>query len=124
MNLSFGFLWTMMAITRPESAEQAGRMASGLYAWADEAGRLVEAPAADLERTWVPWEIENALSTSHEGLVEITHPSGASGLDLRGRFHHGLFATVDASGQARYGHEMQPVADREAAPAERDEVRP
>ena len=40
MNLSFGFLWTMIAIARPENAAKAGRVASRLYRWADIAAQM------------------------------------------------------------------------------------
>jgi hypothetical protein len=48
----------------------------------------------------------NALSTSHQGLVEVpsSAPGGGIRVDLQGRFQSPLFATVDRDGKVRIGH--------------------
>jgi hypothetical protein len=47
---------------------------------------------------------DNALSTSHEGLVERPLPGGGSVIDLQGRFQSPLIATLDANGKLTIDH--------------------
>lgn len=47
-------------------------------------------------------EVQNALSTSSEGLVEVPHPTaGGAMVDLRGRFQNAVIAAVDEAGGVR-----------------------
>jgi hypothetical protein len=51
-------------------------------------------------------QLQNALSTSHDGLVEVPSPLPGGGIrvDLQGRFQNPLFVTIDADGNAKILH--------------------
>jgi hypothetical protein len=70
-----------------------------------QTGQLTKVPAGPLPLQLSPDE-ENALSTSHQGLVERLSPVPGGGVvvDLQGRFRHPLFATVDAAGKVTIRH--------------------
>jgi hypothetical protein len=53
---------------------------------------------------------EKRFSTSHSGLVESLSPVAGGGVlvDLQGRFHSPLTATIDATGKVRIEH-MHPA---------------
>ena len=48
-------------------------------------------------------ELQNALSTSSEGLKPVPNPGpfGGIGFDLQGRFQNTMIATVDSEGEVR-----------------------
>jgi hypothetical protein len=62
-------------------------------------------------------ELRNAISTSHQGLVEVPSPvpDGGVTVDLQGRFQSPLFATIDANGQIkiRHLHELSESGDQQ-----------
>jgi hypothetical protein len=51
-------------------------------------------------------QLRNALSTSHQGLVEepSTVPGGGVKLDLQGRFQNPVIVTTDADGKVKLQH--------------------
>jgi len=61
-----------------------------------ETGALVpgKVPVAKLDA-----ELEEALSRSGEGLVEVHHPDGSVSIDLQGRFQNASMARIDSSGK-------------------------
>ena len=81
--------------------------AGGLRVYIDpQTGAIRQTPfpgSAPLQLT--PRE-QNALSTSHEGLVEVPSalPGGGVKLDLQGRFQSPLIATIDATGKVKMQH--------------------
>ena len=58
----------------------------------------------------VPFELspqlQNALSTSHEGLVEVPNsvPGGGVKVDLQGRFQSPMLGTIEANGKVKMQH--------------------
>jgi hypothetical protein len=93
--------------------------ASGLRAVVDPAtGELVEGDGAAPAEAPHLGELAEALSTSHEGLIE-EHLGGDLGVmvDLRGRFQSVVFATVDADGRLQVGHAL-PAALAKPAPVD------
>jgi hypothetical protein len=57
-------------------------------------GEFISRPA-DAPEIEMPKELEEAMSTSHEGLVIEPGPAGSMTVDLRGRFLHMMTATAD-----------------------------
>jgi hypothetical protein len=55
-------------------------------------------------------KLQDALSTSHEGLAEVpnTVPGGGVKVDLRGRFQSPLAATIGADGTLKMHHLREP----------------
>jgi len=51
-------------------------------------------------------QLQNALGTSHQGLVETPSavPGGGVKVDLQGRFQSPLFVTIDANGKVKMQH--------------------
>jgi hypothetical protein len=51
-------------------------------------------------------QLQNALSTSHQGLTESPNPVPGGGVkvDLQGRFQSPLVATIDANGKLKVQH--------------------
>ncbi len=77
---------------------------SGLVAVIDPAtGALTEDPEL-IDRLLADPAIQNALSTSSAGLVEVASPHGGVKVDLQGRFQSVVVARRDASGQVRIEH--------------------
>lgn len=95
------------APTSPDSASaNAPAGATGMKIHIDpQTGQLTKEQAAQVPLQLSPGE-ENALSTSHQGLVESLSPAPGGGVivDLQGRFRHPLFATVDAAGKVTIRH--------------------
>jgi hypothetical protein len=81
--------------------------ATGMKIYIDpQTGQLTtEEPAGAVPLQLSPAEA-NALSTSHQGLVESLSPAPGGGviLDLQGRFQNPIFATVDANGKVTIRH--------------------
>lgn len=69
-------------------------------------GEVLSAPASGALPLPLSPELRNALSTSHQGLVQVpsTVPGGGVKLDLRGRFQSPLIAVVAANGTASVRH--------------------
>jgi hypothetical protein len=74
-------------------------------------GEILKAPAPGSVPLQLSPREQNALSTSHEGLVQVpsTVPGGGVKLDLQGRFQSPLIATVGEDGKVRMQHLGEPV---------------
>jgi hypothetical protein len=74
-------------------------------------GAILKEPAPGTVPLTLSSRERNAMSTSHEGLVEV--PSGVPGggfkLDLQGRFQSPLIATVGEDGKVRVQHLGEPA---------------
>jgi hypothetical protein len=117
---AFGIAAFFVAITQPalseegqssslENATEAKPLGSapGMRVYIDPqtGGFLSEPPPGVTLPELSPGE-RNALSTSHQGLVETpsTVPGGGVGLDLQGRFQSPLTATVGPDGKVTIQH--------------------
>lgn len=81
--------------------------ASGMMIYVDpQTGTFLKEPAPGHVPLELSPQLQNALSTSHEGLVEIPSsvPGGGFKLDLQGRFRSPLFGTIDANGKLKMQH--------------------
>jgi hypothetical protein len=69
-------------------------------------GALLREPAPGSVPLQLTPRLQNAFSTSHQGLSEvpISVPGGGVKVDLQGRFRSPLIATTDASGKVRLQH--------------------
>jgi hypothetical protein len=80
-----------------------------------QTGAILKEPAPGTVPLQLSPQLLNALSTSHQGLVET--PSSVAGggikLDLQGRFQNPLIVTIDANGKVKMQHlgETPAVAD-------------
>jgi len=74
-------------------------------------GRLLKEPAPGSVSLQLPPQLQNALSTSHQGLVEVPSPKPGGGmmLDLQGRFQSPLMATIGADGKVSMHHLGEPA---------------
>ena len=80
---------------------------SGMMIYVDpQTGTFLKEPAPGHVPLELSPQLQNAFSTSHEGLVEIPSsvPGGGFKLDLQGRFQSPLFGTIDANGKLRMLH--------------------
>ena len=81
-----------------------------------QTGAILREPAPGTVPLQLTPQLLNALSTSHQGLVEA--PSAVAGggvmLDLQGRFQSPLFVTIDANGKVKMQHldETPGLADK------------
>src|SRR5262245_30047194 len=116
MTIGCYLFWSLLSIARTDApaspsatnhpTPSATPATAGLYAWVDpESGKLRTSPPAGEAPLWIADDVERATSSSHVGLSERFLPSGGVALDLQGRFHHGLYATIDADGTVRYTHD-------------------
>ena len=81
--------------------------APGMMIYIDpKTGTFLKEPAPGHVPLELSPQLQNALSTSHEGLVEVPSsvPGGGVKLDLQGRFQSPLFGTIDADGKLRMQH--------------------
>ena len=81
--------------------------ASGMVIYIDpQTGAILKEPAPGTVPLQLTPELQNALSTSDQGLVEVpsTVPGGGVKVDLQGRFQSPLFATTDANGKVKLHH--------------------
>jgi hypothetical protein len=69
-----------------------------------QTGVVRNAPAPGTVPLQVTPALQNALSTSHHGLVETPAAGGGVQVDLQGRFQSPLAATIDAQGDLRLQH--------------------
>jgi hypothetical protein len=72
-------------------------------------GAIVKEPAPGTVPLPLTPQLRNALSTSHQGLVEEMSPVPGGGvkLDLQGRFQNPLMVTIDGEGKVRMQHLQQ-----------------
>jgi hypothetical protein len=89
----------------PEGA--IGGRAAGMMIYIDpQTGAILKEPAPGTMPLQLTPALQNAISTSHQGLVEVPSavPGGGVKVDLRGRFQSPLLVTIDANGKARMQH--------------------
>jgi hypothetical protein len=69
-------------------------------------GAILKEPAPGTVPLQLTPQLQNALSTSHQGLVETpgTVPGGGVKVDLQGRFQSPLVVTIDADGKVKMQH--------------------
>jgi hypothetical protein len=69
-------------------------------------GVLLPGPTPDTIPLQLTPEMQNALSTSDQGLVEVqsSEPGGGVTVYLQGRFQSPLFAITDANGKVKIQH--------------------
>ena len=69
-------------------------------------GAIRKEPAPGTVPLQLTPQLQNALSTSHQGLVEAPSPVAGRGIkvDLQGRFQNPLFATIEADGKVKMQH--------------------
>lgn len=75
-----------------------------------ETGEIMEPTLAQRRRAQrnLSPDVLDAMSTSHQGLVEEVMADGSARIDLRGRFHSASFATLDDSGNLTISHTPPP----------------
>lgn len=100
----------------PASAAQADAATSGgMTVYVDpNTGLFLREPAPGHVPLKLSPQLQNALSTSHEGLVEVPSsvPGGGIKVDLQGRFQSPLVVVIDADGKPRTLHlSEQPRSD-------------
>jgi hypothetical protein len=81
--------------------------ASGMTVHIDpQTGRILREPAPGTVPLQLTPQQQNALSTSHQGLVEVpaSEPGGGTKIDLQGRFQSPLAVTIDANGKLKMQH--------------------
>jgi hypothetical protein len=81
--------------------------AHGMMIYIDpKTGALLKEPAPGTVPLQLSPQLQNALSTSHQGLVETpsSMPGGGVKVDLQGRFQSPLFVTIDAKGKVKMQH--------------------
>jgi hypothetical protein len=83
-----------------------------------QTGALLEGPAPGSVPLQMTPDLQNALSTSHQGLVEVpsTVPGGGVMVDLQGRFLSPLVGTIDSSGKLKIQHLHRPPPPRTKPP--------
>ena len=85
--------------------------AAGMKVYIDpKTGAILREPAPGTVPLQLTPREQNALSTSHQGLVEVPSsvPGGGVKLDLQGRFQSPLFVTIDANGKVKMQHLDEP----------------
>jgi hypothetical protein len=79
--------------------------ASGMTVYVDpQTGAILKEPAPGGVPLQLSPQEQSALSTSHEGLVEVPVPGGGVKVDLQGRFQSPLIGTIDAHGKLQMEH--------------------
>jgi hypothetical protein len=94
-----------LPVQKPMAAPQIP--AAGLSVYIDpQTGAILKEPAPATQPLQLSPEEQRAMSTSHDGLVEVpaSVPGGGYKLDLQGRFMNSLIGTVDANGKIRIRH--------------------
>ena len=91
--------------------------APGMTIYIDpQTGAILNEPAPGTVPLQLTPELQNALSTSDQGLVEVPSsvPGGGVTVDLQGRFQSPLIATTDANGKVKiqHLHEMPGTDDK------------
>jgi hypothetical protein len=80
---------------------------SGMVIYVDpQTGAILRQPAPGAAPLLLSPQQQNALSTSHQGLVEVPSsvPGGGVKVDLQGRFRSPVIGTIGADGQLRLQH--------------------
>ena len=89
--------------SQPPAAVPKG--AAGMIIYIDpQTGAILNEPAPGTVPLQLTPKLQNALSTSHQGLVETPAAGGGVKIDLQGRFQSPLVATIDANGNLRIQH--------------------
>jgi|SRR5262245_30726626 len=81
--------------------------APGLTVYIDpQTGAIRQDPAPGTTPLQLTPQEQNALSTSHQDLVQVPSPEPGGGvkLDLQGRFQSPLIVTIDANGKLKMQH--------------------
>jgi len=81
--------------------------APGMTIYIDpQTGAILRQPAPGTVPLQLTPQLQNALSTSHQGLLETPGPVSGGGVkvDLQGRFRSPLFVTIDANGKVKMRH--------------------
>ena len=103
-----GFVMAVQAGEQlPVPAGVAAPSAPGMTIYVDPTtGAIVKEPAPGTVPLTLTPQLSNALSTSHQGLVEEVSPIPGGGikLDLQGRFQNPLMVTIDDEGKVRMQH--------------------
>lgn len=98
------------ASAAPQAAETPAAVpgsAPGMMIYIDpKTGAILKEPAPGTVPLQLTPQLQNALSTSHQGLVETPSsvPGGGVKVDLQGRFQSPLFVTIDADGKVKMQH--------------------
>lgn len=107
------------SVPQPPAENPAGTpgAASGMRVYVDpQTGGFLKEPAPGHVPLELSPRLQDALSTSHEGLVETPSPVPGGGvkLDLKGRFQSPAFGTIGADGKVRiqHLHEMPASGDK------------
>jgi len=105
----------LLAAAGPASADDqaAPQLAPGMMIHIDpKTGAILDAPAPGSVPMQMTPDLANALSTSHQGLVETPSPVPGGGVivDLQGRFLSPLVGTIDADGNLKIQHLHRPSA--------------
>lgn len=90
----------------PDKGALAGG-AAGMVIYIDpQTGAILKEPAPGTVPLQLTPVLQNAFSTSHQGLVEVPSavPGGGVKVDLQGRFQSPLLVTIDANGKAKMQH--------------------
>jgi hypothetical protein len=69
-----------------------------------QTGAILPEPAPGSVPLRLSPQEQSALSTSHEGLVEVPVPGGGVKVDLQGRFQSPLVGTIDTHGKLQMQH--------------------
>ena len=81
--------------------------AAGMMIYIDpQTGAILKEPAPGTVPLQLTPDLQKALSTSHQGLVEVPSPVPGGGVtvDLQGRFQSPLFDTIYADGKLKMRH--------------------
>ena len=92
---------------QPTEQPAAVSSAHGMMVYIDRrTGALLPGPTRDTVPLQLTPEMQHALSTSAQGLVEVqsSKPGGGVKVDLQGRFQSPLVAITDATGQVTMQH--------------------
>jgi hypothetical protein len=85
--------------------------ASGMTVYIDpRTGAILKEPAPGTLPLQLTPQLRDALSTSHQGLVEVPSPVPGGGVkvDLQGRFQSPLVVTIDPEGKIKTQHLGEP----------------
>lgn len=98
---------TSLAQPSAEKPAAVPEAAPGLRIHIDpKTGAILREPAPGTVPLLLTPQEQNALSTSHEGLVQVPSqvPGGGVKLDLQGRFQSPLIGTIGADGKVKLQH--------------------
>lgn len=104
--------------------EPAPEPAAGLKVVVDPATGALVVPSRTkrLSLSQLSPEMREALSTSSDGLVEVTTANGTVLVNLQGRFRSASIATVGEDGQVTISHGVPVTPDVDAATGETEEA--